>query len=310
MADDRQPKMRAMIMADDEEGRRAALGELLPYQQEDFEGLFEAMKGLPVTIRLLDPPLHEFLANLPELRAQVERARIERHGRPAEAREAARSRGGDPRGEPDAGHARLPAGDPLPGDLRDAGRGDHARVGGDGRAAAGGDHDPAGRLRARARDPARAGGPDRRRARSEGRRGLPRGDDDRAAAGVLHREPDRRARRLLQLRDQRPHADGARLLARRRRVQVRAHLSGSQDHRPLAVRDDRQAGRRLAGAAGGVGGPGGAPGPQARDLRRARRRSGVDRLLPHGRARLRLVLAVPRADRPRRRRAGGDRTFW
>ncbi len=77
MAEDRQPKMRAMIMSDDEEGRRAALGELLPYQQEDFEGLFEAMKGLPVTIRLLDPPLHEFLPNLPELRARVERARIE-----------------------------------------------------------------------------------------------------------------------------------------------------------------------------------------------------------------------------------------
>ena len=76
MAEDRQPKMRAMIMASDEEGRRAALAELLPYQQEDFEGLFEAMKGLPVTIRLLDPPLHEFLPNLPELRAQVERARI------------------------------------------------------------------------------------------------------------------------------------------------------------------------------------------------------------------------------------------
>jgi pyruvate, orthophosphate dikinase len=77
MAEDRQPKMRAMIMADDEEGRRAALAELLPFQQEDFEGLFEAMKGLPVTIRLLDPPLHEFLKNLPDLRAQVERARIE-----------------------------------------------------------------------------------------------------------------------------------------------------------------------------------------------------------------------------------------
>src|SRR5687768_12397717 len=77
MAEDRQPKMRAMIMADDEDGRRKALNELLPFQQEDFEGLFEAMKGLPVTIRLLDPPLHEFLANLPELRAQVERARIE-----------------------------------------------------------------------------------------------------------------------------------------------------------------------------------------------------------------------------------------
>jgi pyruvate, orthophosphate dikinase len=77
MAEDRQPKMRAMIMADDREGRRAALRELLPLQEEDFIGIFEAMKGLPVTIRLLDPPLHEFLPNLPELRALVERARIE-----------------------------------------------------------------------------------------------------------------------------------------------------------------------------------------------------------------------------------------
>jgi len=77
MAEDRQPKMRAMIMADDREGRRAALRELLPLQEEDFIGIFEAMKGLPVTIRLLDPPLHEFLPNLPELRAHVERARIE-----------------------------------------------------------------------------------------------------------------------------------------------------------------------------------------------------------------------------------------
>ncbi len=77
MAEDRQPKMRAMIMADDREGRRKALADLLPLQREDFIGIFEAMKGLPVTIRLLDPPLHEFLPNLPELRAQVERARIE-----------------------------------------------------------------------------------------------------------------------------------------------------------------------------------------------------------------------------------------
>jgi pyruvate,orthophosphate dikinase len=77
MAEDRQPKMRAMIMAADTEGRREALADLLPYQQKDFEGLFEAMKGLPVTIRLLDPPLHEFLPNLADLSAQVERARIE-----------------------------------------------------------------------------------------------------------------------------------------------------------------------------------------------------------------------------------------
>jgi pyruvate,orthophosphate dikinase len=77
MAEDRSPKMRAMIMASEEDSRRDALAELLPLQQEDFEGLFEAMAGLPVTIRLLDPPLHEFLKNLPDLRAQVERARIE-----------------------------------------------------------------------------------------------------------------------------------------------------------------------------------------------------------------------------------------
>jgi pyruvate,orthophosphate dikinase len=77
MAAERQPKMRAMIMADETEARREALAELLPLQQEDFEGLFDAMSGLPVTIRLLDPPLHEFLPNLPDLAAQVERARIE-----------------------------------------------------------------------------------------------------------------------------------------------------------------------------------------------------------------------------------------
>jgi pyruvate, orthophosphate dikinase len=77
MAEDRQPKMRAMIMADDRESRKAALTELLPLQQQDFEGIFAAMAGLPVTIRLLDPPLHEFLPNAEDLAAAVERARIE-----------------------------------------------------------------------------------------------------------------------------------------------------------------------------------------------------------------------------------------
>jgi pyruvate,orthophosphate dikinase len=61
MAEDRLPVVREMILADREEGRRAALDKLLPMQQGDFEAIFEAMAGLPVTIRLLDPPLHEFL---------------------------------------------------------------------------------------------------------------------------------------------------------------------------------------------------------------------------------------------------------
>lgn len=53
--------MREMILAENVEGRRIALSKILPYQQEDFEGIFEAMDGCPVTVRLLDPPLHEFV---------------------------------------------------------------------------------------------------------------------------------------------------------------------------------------------------------------------------------------------------------
>ena len=55
------PDMRAMILSDTEEGRRAALARLLPYQKQDFKDLFKIMDGLPVNVRLLDPPLHEFL---------------------------------------------------------------------------------------------------------------------------------------------------------------------------------------------------------------------------------------------------------
>jgi pyruvate,orthophosphate dikinase len=65
--DDRHEKMVRVILADDVDERRKALNELLPLQQGDFEGLFEAMEGLPVTIRLLDPPLHEFLPDPDEL---------------------------------------------------------------------------------------------------------------------------------------------------------------------------------------------------------------------------------------------------
>ena len=58
---DRIIHMRAMILAENEKDRRAALKKLLPFQRKDFEGIFKAMNGLPVTVRLLDPPLHEFL---------------------------------------------------------------------------------------------------------------------------------------------------------------------------------------------------------------------------------------------------------
>jgi pyruvate, orthophosphate dikinase len=75
-AEDRLPVVREMIMAGNEEERRAALDRLLPMQQADFEGIFEAMAGLPVTIRLLDPPLHEFLPALEEATSDAMRERI------------------------------------------------------------------------------------------------------------------------------------------------------------------------------------------------------------------------------------------
>jgi pyruvate,orthophosphate dikinase len=76
MADDRLPVVRQMILASTDEERSAALGLLLPMQQRDFEGIFEAMAGLPVTIRLLDPPLHEFLPPLEEIDDEETRARV------------------------------------------------------------------------------------------------------------------------------------------------------------------------------------------------------------------------------------------
>ncbi len=76
MADGRLPVVRQMILAEGEEGRRQALDQLLPMQQGDFEAIFEAMAGLPVTIRLLDPPLHEFLPPPEQVTDERTRRRI------------------------------------------------------------------------------------------------------------------------------------------------------------------------------------------------------------------------------------------
>jgi pyruvate, orthophosphate dikinase len=74
--EERLPVMQEMILAEDERGRREALDRLLPFQQSDFEGIFEAMAGLPVTIRLLDPPLHEFLPDEADATDEKMRRRI------------------------------------------------------------------------------------------------------------------------------------------------------------------------------------------------------------------------------------------
>ena len=78
---DRIPIVRDMIMAGDAATRRAAVAKLLPFQRDDFSGIFQAMDGLPVTIRLLDPPLHEFLTTPKEYREMIEeRARLDALG--------------------------------------------------------------------------------------------------------------------------------------------------------------------------------------------------------------------------------------
>ncbi|MDX6639306.1 MAG: pyruvate, orthophosphate dikinase, partial [Solirubrobacteraceae bacterium] len=76
--EERHAAMVRVILAEEDAELDAALDVLLPLQQGDFEGIFAAMAGLPVTIRLLDPPLHEFLPPLHQVEADVERARIER----------------------------------------------------------------------------------------------------------------------------------------------------------------------------------------------------------------------------------------
>jgi pyruvate,orthophosphate dikinase len=85
MALERLPVVRDMNLADDDQGRAKALEQLLPMQQQDFAGIFRAMGSLPVTIRLLDPPLHEFLPDRIELATQIattedgeEKRRLER----------------------------------------------------------------------------------------------------------------------------------------------------------------------------------------------------------------------------------------
>ena len=149
------PKMVRVILADDDEERRAALDELLPLQQADFEGIFEAMEGLPVTIRLLDPPLHEFLPDPDDL--------------PEGA--AARPRAVAAGGQPDARHARRAgSGSCYPEIYEMQVEAIFARGQGGARAradAARRGHDPARRLRARARAAARADRA-RRRARRAG----------------------------------------------------------------------------------------------------------------------------------------------
>ena len=217
--------VREMILADNEQGRRAALAKLLPMQRQDFAELFEIMTGLPVTIRLLDPPLHEFLPQTDEeieevakamgVSADKLRARAAelhefnpmlgfrgvrlaiRYPEIAEMQARAIFEGaveaGRKTGAPVTAEIMVPLVIGRPGARR--GQGDHRRDGRDGRQG------------------------DRRQGALSGRH------DDRTAARGAARGRNRRERRVLLVRHQRPDPDDARRLARRRGL-VPRHLHG------------------------------------------------------------------------------------
>ena len=127
MQTERLPVVQEMIMAETPDSRRKCLEQLLPMQRDDFHGILKAMKGLPVTIRLLDPPLHEFLPSLEDLLVETTELRVSK-SRSVAAREegqgpAARARAA--REQSDARPTRLPARHRLSGDLPDAGARHH-----------------------------------------------------------------------------------------------------------------------------------------------------------------------------------------
>ena len=229
MQEERLPHVRNMIMAETLEEREKHLAKLLPFQREDFEGIFRAMAGLPVTIRLLDPPLHEFLPNYTDIMVELERMRLT--GAPADEIAAQEELAGKVKAlreaNPMLGTRGCRLGIQWPEiyamQVRAIIEAACDVLAETGEHAARGDHDPAGGLRRGIGAHARAhrSTPPKRCSRSATVNDrLQDRHDDRGAARRPHRRRDRRVRRLLQLRHQRPHPDDAGLLPRRRRGQV------------------------------------------------------------------------------------------
>src|SRR3989454_894882 len=225
---DRITAMREMIVAADEAGRRRALAKLLPMQRHDFEGIFEAMAGLPVTIRLLDPPLHEFLPHTPEELATL------------------------------AKEMRLPVAKlkRLVGALVEA-------------------------------NP------------MLGHRGC--------RLGITYPEITEMQARAIFEAACRVGGRGHKGMVEGRRGPMPAVLCGARHPAGRPVPGARPGGGRQTDRDRGAAGARHAHRSEGGDLRRARRRAGLGEVLPPRRHELRVVLAVPGADRPARGRAGGAR---
>ncbi len=298
---DRIVAMREMILAETEEGRRAALAKLLPMQRQDFAELFEIMSGLPVTIRLLDPPLHEFLpktdAEMDEVSKGMGVPVDKLRARAAELHEF----------NPMLGFRgiRLAVAYPEIAEMQaraiflgavDAGKKTGKPVTAEimlpvifGKQ----EFDLVKPIIVAAAEAVGQG--------DRGHGAIPGRHHDRAAARGAACGRDRRERRVLLVRHQRPDPDDARHLARRRRLVPRPlhdqeHLGGR------SVRVDRHGRRRRTDQDRGRTGQGDTAQHQARGVRRAWRRSGFDRLL-----RRRAVSTMCRARRSASRSPGWRR---
>ena len=304
MEQERLPIVQRMILAKNSEERVQALNELLPFQRKDFTGIFKAMAGLPVVIRLIDPPLHEFLPSYEDLLVEVSKLECTSPKSPKlkKLREMLHAVEGMREMNPMLGLRGCRLSIVMPEivemqtraiieaacDCKKKGVDVHPE-----------DHDPAGgshqRTEVHPRAP-RTRGADRDE--GEGRQGgLQVRNHDRNPARRPDRGSDRDRSLLLLLRDQRPHPDDLRLLPRRRGRQVPPQVRRGQDPAGESVPDSGPDRRRQADADGREARPEDPPGYRTGHLRRARRRSGIRQVLPPHRPELRLLLPVPRADR-------------
>ena len=325
----RLPLVQRMILAQDDAERDAMLALLLPIQRDDFVGLFRAMDGLPVTIRLIDPPLHEFLPSHDDLLRDVTVLETRQQIAGAEL-----ATGADPLGlagtlaqkqrllaavesmreaNPMLGLRGVRLGLHLPSLVRMQVRAiveaaclcaqEGIRVKPKIMIPLTAHSNELKVERAILEDEARTVMKERgRRVRYQF------GHDDRGAARGADRGRPCARRRVLLVRHQRPDADDVRHLARRRRDRLPARVPGEGHPAREPVRDARPGRRRSADGDGRGGRAPDAAAARGRHLRRARRRSEDDRLLPPHRSRLRQLFAVPRADRAagsRARRADG-----
>ncbi len=226
---DRKKYVETLILAETPEEQEKALAALLPLQRDDFVGILEAMDGLPVTIRLIDPPLHEFLPDYTDLSVEVA-LHDERGARDTQGARAPRGGAPHPRDQPDAGAARRAPRHRDPRPVRHAGQGDPRGRGAAGegrRRPASGDHDPAGRHRSRSSSSSALDIEQVARSIEEDtgvRPDFQVGTMIELPRAVMAAGEIAESGGVLLLRHQRPHPDDVGLLARRRRGVLLRHL--------------------------------------------------------------------------------------